>query len=74
MADELGLLLWTEVPVYWAIQWENPVVYANAERQLSEMIVRDKNRASIILWSVANETPQGDARLKFLSSASGQGP
>jgi len=67
VADEMGLLLWTEVPVYWAIQWENPVVYANAERQLSEMIVRDKNRASIIVWSVANETPQGDARLKFLS-------
>jgi beta-glucuronidase len=68
VADEMGLLLWTEVPVYWAVQWENPATYANAEHQLTEMIARDKNRASIILWSVANETPLGDARLKFLSS------
>ena len=68
MADQMGLLVWSEVPVYWAIQWENPAAYANAERQLTEMITRDHNRASIILWSMANETPLGDARLKFLAS------
>ena len=67
-ADEMGLLVWSEIPVYWAIQWENRVTYENAERQLTETIERDKNRAAIVLWSVANETPQGDARLKFLSS------
>jgi len=33
---------------------------------LTEVIARDKNRASVILWSIANETPIGDARLKFL--------
>ncbi|HUA62832.1 MAG TPA: glycoside hydrolase family 2 TIM barrel-domain containing protein [Verrucomicrobiae bacterium] len=68
MADEMGLLVWEEIPVYWAIQWENPATYANAERQLADTISRDKNRASVIFWSVANETPLGDARLKFLSS------
>ena len=68
VADEMGLLVWSEVPVYWAIQWDNAATYANAERQLTESITRDKNRASVILWSVANETPLGDARLKFLSS------
>jgi len=68
VADEMGLLVWAETPVYWAIQWENPATYASAERQLAEMIARDKNRASVILWSVANETPLGDVRLKFLSS------
>jgi len=67
-ADEMGLMVWSEIPVYWAIQWENPATYQNAERQLTETIERDKNRAAIVLWSVANETPQGDARLKFLSS------
>jgi len=35
---------------------------------LTEMITRDKNRASIALWSVANETPLGDARTKFLTA------
>jgi len=68
LADEMGLLVWSEIPVYWAVQWENQVVYARAERQLAEMISRDKNRASVIFWSMANETPLGDARTKFLSA------
>ncbi|MGP8244396.1 MAG: glycoside hydrolase family 2 protein [Bryobacteraceae bacterium] len=67
LADRMGLLVWSEVPVYWAVEWENPVAYAKAERMLTEMITRDKNRASIALWSVANETPLGDARTKFLA-------
>jgi beta-glucuronidase len=57
-ADELGVLLWGEVPVYWTIQLEDPGTLASARRQLTEMIVRDRNRASVILWSVANETPR----------------
>ena len=68
LADEMGLLVWSEIPVYWTIQWENPATFQNASRQLDEMISRDKNRASVILWSMANETPRGDARLKFISS------
>jgi beta-glucuronidase len=34
--------------------------------QLREMINRDKNRAAVVIWSVANETPLSDARLAFL--------
>ena len=66
LADSLGILLWAEVPVYWAIDWDNPETYARAERQLVELVTRDKNRAAVVLWSVANETPQTDARLRFL--------
>jgi beta-glucuronidase len=66
VADEMGLLVWSEIPVYWTVMFENPEVYTNAENQLIEMITRDKNRASIIMWSVANETPNHDARLAFL--------
>ncbi|HKJ43399.1 MAG TPA: glycoside hydrolase family 2 TIM barrel-domain containing protein [Sunxiuqinia sp.] len=65
--DREGMLLWAENPVYWTILWNNPDTYANAEHQLAEMITRDKNRASIIIWSMANETPLSDARLKFIS-------
>ena len=72
LADEMGLLVWSEVPVYWAVQWENPQAYARAARQLTEMVTRDKNRASIILWSMANETPLGDARTKFISNLAAQ--
>lgn len=56
-ADRLGLLVWAEIPVYWDIEWKNSATLINAKNQLSEMINRDKNKASIILWSVSNETP-----------------
>jgi beta-glucuronidase len=65
-ADRLGILVWSEIPVYWTILWENEETYLNAQNQLAEMIARDKNKASVILWSVANETPLSDARLRFL--------
>jgi beta-glucuronidase len=66
LADRMGLMVWSEVPVYWMIDWENPKTLVNATRQLQEMIRRDRNRASVVLWSVANETPNTPARLNFL--------
>lgn len=65
-AEKQGFLLWSEIPVYWTISWNNPDTYANAERQLGDMIRRDKNRAAVIIWSVANETPHSVARDAFL--------
>jgi beta-glucuronidase len=67
VADEMGLLVWSEIPVYWTVQFSDPLVYANAENQLTEMIIRDRNRASVVLWSIANETPVSPARTEFLS-------
>ncbi|MBL0739033.1 beta-glucuronidase [Flavobacterium sp. GN10] len=66
-AEKMGLMIWSEVPVYWTISWTNPDTYANAERQLHDMIYRDKNRCGIVIWSIANETPHGDDRDAFLS-------
>jgi beta-glucuronidase len=66
VADKLGLMVWSEIPVYWTIQFTNPVVLDKARSQLKEMITRDRNRASIVLWSVANETPISEARNVFL--------
>ena len=65
-ADEKGLLVWAEVPVYWTIKWNNQATYTNAENQISEVITRDRNRACVVLWSVANETPLSDSRMLFL--------
>lgn len=65
-ADELGLLVWSEIPVYWQVDFANPQVLATALRMQSESIQRDRNRASIIIWSVGNETPLSDARTAFL--------
>lgn len=68
MADEKGFLLWEEIPVYWDIEWENKETYADAQNQLRELILRDRNRASVILWSIANETPPTDkGRTAFLT-------
>jgi len=66
MADQMGVMVWGEVPVYWTIQWENPETLKNAENQLKELITRDHNRAALIIYSVANETPIGEARNQFL--------
>ena len=66
LADERGIMVWEENPVYWTIDWENPDTYLNASNQLTELITRDKNRASVIIWSMANETPNLPARNLFL--------
>lgn len=67
IADEMGVMLWEEIPVYWAIDFANPVTYRDAENQLSELIKRDRNRASVIIWSVGNENPDTDDRFSFMS-------
>ena len=66
-AERMGILVWSEIPVYWTIAWSNPDTYANAEQQLTDMIKRDQNRANIIIWSIANETPHSSERDAFLS-------
>lgn len=67
LADQMGIMVWSEVPVYWTIDWTNGATYANAQQQLTEEIRRDANRASIIIWSLANETPVSPARTTFLT-------
>ncbi|ANI90388.1 beta-glucuronidase [Arachidicoccus ginsenosidimutans] len=68
LADSLGILVWSEIPVYWTIDFKNKEVYNKAEAQLKEMITRDHNRASIIIWSVGNETPVSEVRTGFMHS------
>ena len=68
LADEMGLMVWAEVPVYWTISWENKETYQNAENQLATGIERDKNRASVIIWSVGNETPVTAPRNAFMGN------
>ena len=65
-AERMGILVWSEIPVYWTIAWTNPNTFANAKQQLTDMIARDHNRANVIIWSIANETPHSAERDKFL--------
>lgn len=68
LADRMGILLWEEIPVYWALEFENPKTFADASNQLRELILRDWNRASVIIWSVGNENPDSDARYHFMKN------
>lgn len=68
VADSLGILVWSEIPVYWAIDFGNETVLQKAKTQLEEMITRDRNRASLIIWSVGNETPVNPIRTNFMKS------
>ena len=65
-AEKMGILVWSEIPVYWTIAWTNPATFANARQQLTDMISRDHNRANVIIWSIANETPHSAERDDFL--------
>lgn len=66
-AERMGIMVWSEIPVYWTISWTNENTFANASHQLRDMIQRDINRANVIIWSIANETPHGKEREAFLS-------
>ncbi|MDB5196196.1 MAG: Beta-glucuronidase, partial [Flaviaesturariibacter sp.] len=67
VADSLGILVWSEIPVYWTIDFSSTSVLQKAKAQLEEMITRDRNRASVIIWSVGNETPVNEPRTRFMS-------
>ena len=68
IADQFGLMLWEEVPVYWNIDWPNSETLTIAKNQISRLVQRDQNRASVVVWSVANETPLSSPRMQFLNA------
>ena len=66
LAEKKGIMVWSEIPVYWTIKWDNESTFINARNQLEENVLRDRNRANIIIWSLANETPVSEERNVFL--------
>ncbi len=68
MADRQGVMVWSEIPLWQHISFEKPAVYAKAVAMLNEMVRRDRNKASVILWSVSNETPNNPTRTEFLTN------
>src|ERR1035437_1259054 len=67
MADRQGVMVWSEIPLWQRISFDKPEVYAKASTMLGEMIRRDRNKASVILWSVSNETGNNPTRTEFLT-------
>ena len=68
LADEMGLLVWSEIPVYWSVDFKSAKALTTARKMLAENILRDRNRASVFVWSVGNETPGTPERLHFQST------
>lgn len=68
MADSLDISVWSEIPVYWTIAFGKAPVLDKAKQQLNEMITRDRNRASVIIWPVGNDTPVSDMYINFMKT------
>ncbi|MGD9928391.1 MAG: glycoside hydrolase family 2 protein [Mangrovibacterium sp.] len=58
-AEKMGLMVWSEIPVYQHIQFSDSLVPAKLEQMLGEMVSRDKNRCGVVAWSLSNETYPG---------------
>lgn len=67
-ADRRGVLAWCELPVYWGIAFDDPDVLENALEQLHGLVERDRSRAAVIFWSMANETLPSPERTEFLTA------
>ena len=55
-AEKMGLMVWSELPVYQHIEFADSSLPSKMELMLKEMVRRDKNRCGIIIWSLSNET------------------
>ncbi|MDE7471965.1 MAG: glycoside hydrolase family 2 [Muribaculaceae bacterium] len=68
MAEEMGIVLWQEIPIWQGIDFTDDATRAKAQAMLTEMIARDKNRCAVGFWGVANETKPSPERDDFLKS------
>jgi Beta-galactosidase/beta-glucuronidase len=59
LAEEMGLMVWDEIPVYQFIQFSDSLVPKKMQTMLAEMVRRDKNRCGVVIWSLSNETYPG---------------
>jgi len=67
LAEKMGLMVWSEIPVYQGINFRDPKMMEKLDFQLKEMLYRDKNRCGIIVWGIANETSKNPARDEALA-------
>jgi len=58
LCDELGLLVYEEPFGSWCLE-DSPRMAARYDQGLAEMIRRDRNHPSVVIWGLLNETPDG---------------
>ena len=65
LCDELGMYVMDEVSIgHGEKHLNNPDYRANILARVQPTIMRDKNRASVLIWSIGNENPISDAELE----------
>ncbi|WP_235531967.1 glycoside hydrolase family 2 protein [Pelomonas sp. Root1237] len=64
-ADELGLVLWTEIPLNAAMS-EAPAFRDNLFQQLRELVRQNRHHASVAVWGVGNEVYRSDDAIRDL--------
>jgi beta-glucuronidase len=55
-AEKMGMMVWSEIPVYQHIEFSDHDVPVKMDLMLKEMVRRDRNRCGVIIWSLSNET------------------
>ncbi|HCY77992.1 MAG TPA: glycoside hydrolase family 2 [Ignavibacteriales bacterium] len=71
IADRLGITIIEEIPVWWfdtALAWviQNQARHIH-EQMFREMVFKDYNRPSVLLWSTTNECLDVDNRKTFIT-------
>ncbi len=69
IADRMGLLIWEEIPMFWFTGPEFLIqknVRGIGRQMWLEMIYRDFNRPSVIVWSACNECSWQSERAAFI--------
>jgi beta-glucuronidase len=71
LADQMGIMLWSEIPVYQVHDSELPAVTPAAVALLRENILQNGNHPSIVTWSIANELDPvvGPAQSTYIADA-----
>ena len=55
LCDELGLMVYEESSAGWMLK-DSPQMKARYENSMREMVVRDRNHPSVVMWGMLNET------------------
>jgi beta-glucuronidase len=73
LADKLGLLIWSEIPVYSVktAVLKEPAVRRLAVEELSKNINTNENHPSVMLWSIGNElsSQPGPVQVAYINAA-----
>jgi peptidoglycan/xylan/chitin deacetylase (PgdA/CDA1 family) len=64
-ADELGLVLWTEVPLN-SLMEETTAFRENIRAQMRELVRQNHHHASVAVWGVGNEVYRSDEPIRAL--------